>query len=79
MQSVLSADYFQSEMEYLLEKIAKTGTPLKIEHKGKIFTITGTEPLDKLSNLQPHPGCMTGDPEDIVHIDWIKEWKHDLP
>lgn len=23
--------------------------------------------------------CLTGDPEDIVHLDWSREWPHDLP
>jgi len=36
-------------------------------------------PQDKLAKLQPHPDCIAGSPEDIVRIDWSKEWKCDLP
>lgn len=29
----------------------------------------------KLSQLQKRD-CIVGDPEDLVHVDWNKEWKH---
>jgi len=29
----------------------------------------------KLSKLQTR-NCIVGDPEDLVHFDWNKEWKH---
>ncbi len=79
MSSAISLNRFRSDTEQLLEKIIKTGMPLEIEYKGKKFIITAAERRDKLANLEPHPECISGDPEDIVHIDWSGEWKHDLP
>lgn len=79
MSSVFTTAHFQSDMERLFEKVLEIGTPLKIEYKGEMFVISVAGVPDKLANLQPHPDCLTGDPEDIVRMDWSREWKHDLP
>ncbi|OQY58987.1 MAG: hypothetical protein B6245_09055 [Desulfobacteraceae bacterium 4572_88] len=51
MQSVLTAAYFQSDMERLLEKILETGMPLEMEYKGKKFLISMTEAYDSETNF----------------------------
>ncbi|OQY57617.1 MAG: hypothetical protein B6245_16120 [Desulfobacteraceae bacterium 4572_88] len=79
MPSALSENGFQSGMDLVFEKILETGMPLEIEYKGETFVISTVISPDKLANLRPHPDCLRGDPEDIVHMDWTKEWKHDLP
>lgn len=43
MSSVLTAAYFQSDMERLFEKILETGMPLEIEYGGKKFLIHTAE------------------------------------
>ncbi len=40
--------------------------------------ITLAEHKSKLDRLKRHEGCLIGDPEDIVHIDWSKEWSYVL-
>lgn len=58
----------------LLDQVLETGVPLEIERKGQKLRIT-PEPLrDKLENLKRRD-CLVGDPEDIVHMDWSKEWR----
>ena len=58
----------------LLDQVLETGVPLEIERRGKKLRIT-PEPLrDKLENLKRRD-CLVGDPEDIVHMDWSKEWR----
>ena len=32
-------------------------------------------PGGKLTRLQARPKALVGDPEDLVHLDWSKEWK----
>lgn len=56
----------------LLDEVAATGKPLDIERKGKLLRIVPVEPPGKLARLRPHD-CLTGNPEDIVHLDWSKE------
>lgn len=57
----------------LLDKVANTGVSLEIKRKGKVLKIICETEPDKLKNLKKHSGLLC-DPEEIVHIDWSKEW-----
>ena len=58
----------------LLDRVLDTGVPLEIERRGRKLRIT-SEPLhDKLDNLKRRD-CLVGDPEDLVHMDWLQEWR----
>ena len=59
----------------VLDKIAHSGRPLEVESKGRRFRIVPLDSLDKLANLKPHPGCIVGSLDDLIHIDWLKEWR----
>lgn len=74
----VTASALRENIYRLLDEVVATGKPLEIERKGKLLKIIPVEPPDKLSRLVPH-NCLTGDPEDIVHLDWSREWRHDLP
>ena len=50
----------------------------EVEFKGKKIITTRAEHRSKLDRLEQHKGCLIGDSEDIVHIDWSKEWHDDL-
>jgi len=78
MPQTISTKQFFSNIEQFLENIADKHEPLEIEYKGRTFVISVKPRSDKLSNLKHHPACVTGNPEDIVHIDWSGEWKSDL-
>jgi hypothetical protein len=58
----------------LLDKILEGGVPIEVKRKGKRLLITPAEPVSKLERLENHPDCIVGDPEDLVHMDWSKEW-----
>jgi len=58
----------------LLDKSLETGTPIKIERKGKILEIVPPKIQKKLEKLKPHD-CMNDEAESYVHIDWSEEWK----
>jgi len=62
----------------LLDRVLETGETLEIERKGRRLQITPVSPSPKLSKLTHHD-CLDCDPEDIVHMDWSKKWKNDLP
>jgi hypothetical protein len=59
----------------VFEAIDKTGQPVEVSLKGKGFRIIPLERSDKFSSLDPHPDCLAGDPEELNHIDWLKEWR----
>lgn len=63
----------------ILDKVLETGVPVEITRKGRRLKISSEEPANKLANLKKRP-YLKCDPEEIVHMDWSKEWKsHDLP
>ena len=58
----------------LLDQVLETGVPLEIERKGRKLRIAPERPGDKLANLKRRD-CLVGDPEDLVQMDWSKEWR----
>lgn len=85
MLSTASKSQFGEELYRLMEHVLETKAPVEIEFKGKKFLIglvkhpESGEDTAKLARLEPHPDCLVGDPEDIVHIDWSGEIHDDLP
>lgn len=59
----------------LIDEVLETGKPLEILRKGKIVKIVPEKPVDRFSNLKPHPNTIVGDPEDLVHMDWSEYWE----
>lgn len=52
---------------------ALEGVPVELVRKGKILRIVPEVTPDKLSRLKKR-NCIVGDPDDIVHMDWLSEW-----
>jgi prevent-host-death family protein len=59
----------------VLDQVIETGIPIEIKRKGTKIKIVAVEPVSRLESLEPHPGTIVGDPEDLVHTDWSGEWK----
>lgn len=58
----------------ILDEVLETGLPVEIERRGKILRIAPAETRSKLDNLRPRPYLLTN-PEELVHLDWSKEWR----
>jgi antitoxin (DNA-binding transcriptional repressor) of toxin-antitoxin stability system len=67
----------QKNIYQLLDQVLETGVPIEIERRGRTLKIVPAEEpaRSKLDRLEPHPGSIVGDPEDLVHLDWSAEWK----
>ena len=59
----------------LLDQVLKSGEAIKVKRNGKHLLISAADPISKLKNLESHPDCIVGDPEDLVHMDWSQDWK----
>jgi hypothetical protein len=59
----------------LIDEVIETGTPLVVERKGHKVVIERSPVESKLANLVSRPDFIKGDPEDLVHLDWIGEWR----
>jgi len=71
----ISATRLRANLYKVLDRVATTGVPVEVEHKGRKIKIVPGEPVGKLARLKPHPDFLKVDPESIVHMDWSKEWK----
>lgn len=69
----ITSTKFRQNLYRLLDEVLKTGIPLEIYRKGRILKIIPDKPKSKLSNLESHD-IIVGKPEDIIDIDWSKEW-----
>lgn len=74
----ITASALRSDIYRLLDGVAESGKELRVERKGKLLKIVPVGKQGKLARLTPH-ACVSGDPDDLVHIDWSGEWRHDLP
>ncbi|EKD28439.1 MAG: hypothetical protein ACD_79C00298G0002 [uncultured bacterium] len=70
----ISTSTLRSNIFKLLDEVLKTGKPLEIERKGKILQIQPKETFNKFKNIKKK-NIFKVDPDELIHIDWSKEWK----
>ena len=58
----------------ILDQVAETGIPVEIKRNGKVLKIIKAEEYSKLTNLKKRD-ILNCDPEDIVSMDWSKQWR----
>ena len=69
----ISASKLRENIYNILDRALQTGVPVEVLRKGKILKIVPAKKPSKLSRLKKRD-CLIGDPESIVHLDWLKEW-----
>ena len=74
MSKNLTPSALRANLYRILDQVLDTGEPVEITRKGRILRITAISP-SKLEQLKPHPDCINGDPEELVHMDWSDEWQ----
>ena len=75
---VVKPSRLRANLYRLLDHVLRTGKPIEIDRGGKKLLIVPKEEQAKLDNLVRRD-VIVGDPEDLVHLDWSKEWRGDLP
>ena len=51
----------------------ETGTAVEVSRKGKVLKMVPETPAPKLARLKKRK-AYKGDPDDILAMDWLKEW-----
>ena len=69
----ITASKLRQDVYNILDQALKTGVPVEVERKGRILKIVPEQKPSKLANLKKRD-YLVGDPESIVHMDWLKEW-----
>jgi hypothetical protein len=75
---VVKPSHLRANLYRLLDRVLKTGEPIEIDRAGKRLLLVPKERRSKLENLVRRD-VIVGDPEDLVHMDWSKDWHGDLP
>jgi hypothetical protein len=70
----ITASKLRENVYRILDEAIETGKPVEVVRKGTTLTIVPPKRVSKLDNLKKRPWILVGDPQDIVHIDWSKEW-----
>ncbi len=70
----VSATALRQNIYQLLDDVLETGAPLEVERGGRRLRIIRVETTSKLDRLIRRD-IVTGDPEDLVHMDWSTEWR----
>ncbi len=68
-----SATRLRQNLYSILDSVLENGQPVEIERKGKILRIVPEERRSIWERLEPHT-IVTGDPEDLVSLDWSGSW-----
>ena len=74
----MTATALRANLYRVLDQVLETGEPVEVERKGRrvrLIPVEAPPAADLLARLQPHPGYIVGDPDDIVHLDWSDTWK----
>jgi hypothetical protein len=70
----LSASALRQDLYKKLDSVLATGIPLEIKRRKGRLRIIPVRKKNKLSNLKKR-NIIKCDPEELVHIDWSKEWR----
>jgi len=74
----VTATELRKDVYRLLDQVIDSGETIEVNRKGKLIRIEPADKVNTLASLKPHPDCIRGDPEDLVHMDWSTNWQPDL-
>ena len=73
----ITASKLRANFNRILDEVIETGKPIEILYKGVILTVEPPKRVSKMAKLKKRPGLLAGDVDDIIHIDWMKEWREE--
>ena len=61
----------------VFDEVIKTGKTIEIQSKGKTVSLSPRKRVAKLERLKKAalPQAIIGNPDDLIHLDWEKEWQ----
>jgi len=69
----VSASKLRENIYSMLDQALESGVPIEVMRRGRLLKIVPVIPQSRLSRLKKRD-CIRGDPEAIVHMDWLKYW-----
>jgi prevent-host-death family protein len=71
----VTASTLRANVYRLLDEVLETQQPLEVTRKGQKLLIVPKHPQPRLDRLERREGFISGDPDDLVSIDWSREWR----
>lgn len=69
----ITASKLRENIYRILDDAINTGTPVEVVRKGTVVRIVPEKCASKLGRLKKRRG-FKGDPDDIIRMDWSREW-----
>jgi antitoxin (DNA-binding transcriptional repressor) of toxin-antitoxin stability system len=69
----ITAAKLRQNLYNILDQALETGVPVEVERKGRVLKIVPEPKPSKLAKLKKR-NVLVGDPESIVHMNWLKYW-----
>jgi antitoxin (DNA-binding transcriptional repressor) of toxin-antitoxin stability system len=70
----VTASKLRENVYQILDEAIATGVPVEVIRKGKVLKIVPDKPVSKLDRLRKRKNVFVGNVEDIIGMDWSKEW-----
>jgi hypothetical protein len=72
----ISLTQLRANLYQWIDELIATGEPIEIERKGTRIKITvvGNMATPKKKTFIKRPNICVGNPEELIHMDWMKEW-----
>jgi hypothetical protein len=64
----------RADLYKVVDQIIETGVSVEVQRNGHKIKIILADGSSKLERLVQRTGVINGDPEDIVHCEWLQEW-----
>jgi hypothetical protein len=73
----VTASKLREDIYRILDKILATGVPVEVIRGRRKLRIIPSEDSNgrKLDRLKARPKSLKVEPEDLVHVDWSREWR----
>lgn len=75
----VTATRLRSELYQILDRVLETGEPVEVTRSEGTLVIKPlvSERRTKAGRAKPRPNpkLVVGNPDDLVHFDWVKHWK----
>ena len=73
----ITASRLRANFYRILDEVIETGKPVEVVRKGVVVTIEPPKRASRMAKLKQQPGLLAGDVDDIIHIDWLEEWREE--
>lgn len=71
---MLTLTELRADLYKVVDQIIETGIPIEVLRNGHKIKIILDDGPSKLERLVRRPDVINGDPESLVHCDWLSEW-----